>query len=95
MKTIERLVNSYIIAGQLKSFPLMESQYTYHQSGRSTEAALHDLVQKSERSLNQKEFALGVFLDIDGAFDNVSFGSIMDAASVITLRRWIDAMFRC
>jgi hypothetical protein len=30
--------------------------------------------------LNQKEFARGVFLDIDGAFDNVSFGS-MDAAS--------------
>jgi hypothetical protein len=30
--------------------------------------------------LNQKEFALGLFLDIDGAFDNVSFGSL-DAAS--------------
>jgi hypothetical protein len=49
--------------------------------------------------LNQKEFALGVFLDIDGAFDNASFGS-MDAASnehevVLTLRRWIDAMLRC
>jgi hypothetical protein len=40
------------------------------------EAALHDLVQKIEGSLYQKEFALGVFLDIDGAFDNASFGSI-------------------
>jgi hypothetical protein len=31
---------------------------------------------------NQKEFALNVFLDIDGAFDNdnASFG-VMDAAS--------------
>jgi hypothetical protein len=35
--------------------------------------AVHDLV--------QKEFALGVFLDIDGSFDNASFGS-MDAASM-------------
>jgi hypothetical protein len=40
-----------------------------------------------------------VFLDIDGAFDNTSFGSV-DAASgehgvVLTLRRWIDAMLRC
>jgi hypothetical protein len=40
-----------------------------------------------------------VFLYIDGAFDNTSFGS-MDAASgehgfVLTLRRWIDAMLRC
>jgi hypothetical protein len=42
--------------------------------------ALYDLVQKIEGSLNQKLLALGVFLDIDGAFDNVSCGS-MDAAS--------------
>jgi hypothetical protein len=43
--------------------------------------------------LNQKQFALGVFLDIDGAFDNESFGS-MDAANgehgvVLFLRKWI------
>jgi hypothetical protein len=93
---MERLVDSYIRAGPLKSFPLTESQYAYL---RSTEAALHDLVQKIEGNFNQKEFALGVFLDICGAFDNASFGSI-DAASgehgvVLTLRRWIDAMLRC
>jgi hypothetical protein len=46
----------------------MESQYAY-QRGRSTEAALHDLVQKIEGRLNQKEFSLGVFLDIDGTFN--------------------------
>jgi hypothetical protein len=57
----------------------MESQYAY-QRGRSTEAGLDDLVQKIERSLNQKEFTLGVFLDIDGVFDNACFVS-MDAAS--------------
>jgi hypothetical protein len=45
-------------AGPLKSFPLMKSRYVY-QKGRSTEAALHDLVQKIEGILNQKEFALG------------------------------------
>jgi hypothetical protein len=38
-----------------------------------------EAVQTIEGSLNQKEFALGVFLDIDGAFD-ASFGS-MDVAS--------------
>jgi hypothetical protein len=40
-----------------------------------------------------------VFLDINGAFDNASLGS-MDAARgehgvVLTLRRWIDATLRC
>jgi hypothetical protein len=37
-------------------------------------------VQKIEGSLNQKEFALGVLLGIDGAFDNASFG-LMGATS--------------
>jgi hypothetical protein len=69
LKTMEKLVDSYIRAGPLKSLPLMESQYAY-QIGRSTEAALHNLVQKIEGSLNQKEFVLGVFLDIDGTCDN-------------------------
>jgi CRISPR/Cas system CSM-associated protein Csm2 small subunit len=50
---MERLVDSDIRAGPLKSFPLMKSQYAY-QRGRSTEAALHELVQKIEGSLNQK-----------------------------------------
>jgi hypothetical protein len=58
----------------------MKSRYVY-QKGRSTEAALRDLVQKIEGSLNQKEFALGAFLDIDAAFDIASFGST-DAASM-------------
>jgi hypothetical protein len=86
LKTMERLVDSYIRAGPLKSFPLR---------------LLFTILFKREGSLNQKEFALGVFLDIDGAFDNASFGS-MDAAAasgehgnVLTLRRWIDAMLRC
>jgi hypothetical protein len=70
LKKIERLVDS---------FPLMKSQRVYQRS-RSTKATLHDLVQKIEGRLNQKEFSLGVFLGIDGAFDNASFGS-MAAAS--------------
>jgi hypothetical protein len=52
----------------------MHTQYAY-QRGRSTEAALHNLVQKIEGSLNQKDFVLSDFLDIDGAFDNASFSN--------------------
>jgi hypothetical protein len=51
---MERLVDSYIRTGPFTSFPLMESQYAY-QSGRSTEAALHDIVQKIEGSLNESK----------------------------------------
>jgi hypothetical protein len=40
-----------------------------------------------------------VFLDIDGAVDNASFGSMDEASGehevILTLRRWIDTMLRC
>jgi hypothetical protein len=90
---MERLVDSYIRAGPIKSFPFMESQYAYHR-GRSTD--LHGLVQKIEGSWNQKKFALGVFLDIDGAFGNASFGS-MDAGGVLFPLLWnmvVDCLLR-
>jgi hypothetical protein len=52
LKTMERLVDSYIRAGPLRSFPFMQSQYAY-QKGRSTEAALRGLVQKIEGSFKR------------------------------------------
>ena len=36
------------------------------------ETALHQLVARVEKALDQQEFALGVSLNIDGAFDNTS-----------------------
>jgi len=42
------------------------------------EAALHLIVVTVERALNIKGFALGVFVDISGAFNNVKTDAIMD-----------------
>ncbi len=44
--------------------------------GVSTETALHKLVQKIEKAILAQGMALGTFLDIEGAFDNVSFDAI-------------------
>jgi hypothetical protein len=49
-------------------------QHAY-QKGKSTETALHDLICKIDVSLAQKEFALGVFLDVERAVENKSFQS--------------------
>ena len=46
--------------------------------GCSTEAALHKVAHQIERRIAKKGYVLGVFLDIEGAFDNVSFKSISD-----------------
>ena len=47
--------------------------------GCSTEAALHKVTHLIERRIAKKGYVLGVFLDIEGAFDNVSFKAISEA----------------
>jgi Reverse transcriptase (RNA-dependent DNA polymerase) len=72
LKTLERLVQQSIRDGPLKKYPLHESQHAY-QKGKSAEPALHDLVSRVKGALEQTIFAMGSFLDIEGAFDNTSF----------------------
>ena len=47
--------------------------------GTSTETALHKIAHTIERRIAKKGYVLGTFLDIEGAFDNVSFKAISDA----------------
>ena len=47
--------------------------------GTSTETALHKVIHKIEKRIAKKGYVLGTFLDIVGAFDNVSFKAISEA----------------
>ncbi len=47
--------------------------------GCSTETALHKVVHRIERRIAKKGHVIGTFLDIEGAFDNVSFKAISEA----------------
>jgi len=49
-----------------------------YQGGKSVEMALHQLVVWVEKAFDQQETALGVFLDIEGAFNNTSYDSKCD-----------------
>jgi hypothetical protein len=57
------------------------------------ETALHQLVVRVEKALDQQEIALGVFLDIEGAFNNTSYDSMCTALTRHgvdpTIVRWI------
>ena len=57
--------------------------------------ALRQLVVRVERALDQQEIALGVFLDIEGAFNNTCYDTMCDAfvrhGSDYTIVRWIRA----
>ena len=53
-------------------------QYGF-KKGCSTQAALHKVTHLIERRIAKKGYVLGVFLDIEAAFDNVSFKAIAAA----------------
>jgi hypothetical protein len=87
----------HIRGGVLVEKPLHQNQFTYR-TGMSMDTALYQVVQRLEKSLEHTEIALGVFLDIEGAFDNTSFDAIITAAREHGLEetccRWIRSMLR-
>lgn len=85
LKTLEKLIDRYIRDEILEVSPLHRYQFAY-QSGKSCETSIHQLVGRIEKALECKEIALGVFLDIEGVFDNTSFNSIRSAVE----RRGVD-----
>ena len=63
----------------LKVGALMSNRQYGFKRGNSTVTALHKAVHRIEKAIASKGYALGTFLDIEGAFDNVSFQAIREA----------------
>ena len=68
-------------------------------AGVSTETALHEFVRRIELSLaKKKKTALGIFLDIVGAFDNITHNGVADALRELKvspfLVYWIENLLR-
>jgi len=72
---MERLVGRFLRDEILALQSLHPIQHAY-QAGKSVETALHQLVVWAEKALDQHDIALGVFLDIEGTFDNTSYDSM-------------------
>jgi len=94
-KGLEKLVDRYLRSGPVVSVPIHPRQHAF-QAGKSTESALHQLVGRIEKALDSREYSLGVFFDIEGAFDNTSCKSIrlaLDEWKVHRyIRNWITTM---
>ena len=76
LKWLERLILHHINEDNNVQAKLSASHYGFR-AGVSTETALHDYVHRLEHCLVQKKPALGIFLDIVGAFVNVTFRSLL------------------
>jgi ribonuclease HI len=79
LKTLERLTDFHIRRNVLTINPLHSNQHAY-QRGRSTMSAIYKLTSLIESTLDIKQVALAVFLDIEGAFDRATFESFTTAA---------------
>jgi len=94
LKTMERLVDRFLRDEILVLRPLHPNQHAY-QAGKSVETALHQLVVRTEKVLDQQEIALGVSLDIEGASDNTSYDYMCSALTRHgvdqTIAGWIRA----
>ena len=76
---------------------LSESQYEFR-AGISTETSLHELVRRVKHCLVRKKPSLGIFLNIVGAFDNVTFRSFVAALRGLGMSKiltsWIENLLR-
>ena len=65
-----------------------DSQNAYRR-GKSTETALAGLVDKVESGILRNKLALGVFLDISGAFDNILLDKIIEQLRIKNFPNWM------
>lgn len=95
MKTLERLCDRYIRDTNLKVKPLNDKQHAY-QPGKSVDTALHQVVHTIEKNMGYDKLTLATFMDLEGAFNKVTFRAINRALKRFglsrTLTRWIMAM---
>ena len=93
LKWLEGLVLYHINEDNNVQAKLSASQYGFR-AGVSTETALHEFVRRVEHCLLRKKPALGIFLDIVGAFDTVTFRSFVAALRGLGMSKiiisWIE-----
>ena len=75
LKWMERIMLWHMEVGLKIHSKLNKKQFDFTK-GASTETALHKIVHKIERTIIHSGMALGTFLDIEAALDNVAFSTI-------------------
>ena len=87
-KLLEKIILIY-----LEDTVKIDKKLTKNQCGfrkrKGTEAALHKLTRRIEDAISNGQYALGIFLDIESAFDKLKFNSIRDAMLEIEIPKVI------
>lgn len=87
LKTAESLIKDFIISDVLRNEPFQAEQHAFI-SGSSCESAIHKLVTQIEIAKESDELLLAVFIDFEGAFDNIKFCKIEEALMKKNIPKW-------
>ena len=94
-KLLERLILWHLEIDLKVPARLTKNQHGFRK-GKSTESAIHILTRRIEDAMANGNYSLGVFLDIEQAFDAISFAAIkaaLQAANIpATATEWIYHM---
>ena len=94
-KLLERVILWHLQIDLKVPARLTKSQHGF-KKGASTESAIHHLTRRIEDGMINNQDSIGIFLDIEGAFDNISFRAIkeglIEAGIPPTIARWIFAI---
>ncbi len=85
-KLLERLILWHLELDLKVPAKLTKNQHGF-KKGKSTESALHTLTRRIEDAIATGNYSLGVFLDIEQAFDAVSFKAIKEALLAANIPR--------
>ena len=77
-KGMEKIIHWELEEKILSKHPLSKNQHAFRR-GYSTDSALSSMCTKIESAITRQQYALGVFLDISGAFDNVHLSAAKKA----------------
>ena len=74
-KVLEKIIKERVETVFLKARPLSPHQHAFR-SGKSCDSAIAEVIDTVESAIFRGETAIGVFLDISGAFDNILPGAV-------------------
>jgi ribonuclease HI len=76
-KAFERTLLWELEGTYLQLEPLNRNQHAFR-AGHSTDSALSEAVDTIEQAITRNEYAMGSFMDIDGAFDNLDPAAVIE-----------------
>ena len=92
-KIFERLMYNRVVKFLDKHNILNENQYSFRKK-RSTNLATVELITKISKVIDDKEYTMGVFLDLSTAFDTVNHNVLLHKLEHLRIRRVVLEWFK-